>query len=149
MSSVGDTQKRLIEDAQKKFAEIQGEMIDLQNKVSAQSRVVGSVGSLGDPSSSVHEKKKSVLEYNVIKDYPVLGEDKRHFREWHYKLKANLKAVLGHSCNITKWMDIAEKDACSVKKESEQDPFPEVGVGRSEAAADIEAIMINKLQEGS
>ena len=100
--------------------------------------------------SSVHEgKKKSVLEYNVIKDYPVLGEDKRHFREWYYKLKANLKAVLGHSCNITKWMVIAENGACSVKKESEQDPFPEVGVGRSEAAADIEAIMINKLQEGS
>jgi hypothetical protein len=135
-------QEKLLKSAREKFVQIETDVQSLAPQISS----VGGVGG----GSSVHEgKKKSVLEYNVIKDYPVLGEDERHFREWHYKLKANLKAVLGHSCNITKWMDIAEKDACSVKKESEQDPFPEVGIGRSEAAADIEAIMINKLQEGS
>jgi hypothetical protein len=46
-----------------------------------------------------------------------------------------------------KWMEFAEKDA--TKKESEQEQIPEFGPGKLEAAADLEAIMMNKLQEGS
>jgi hypothetical protein len=92
MNLVGVTQKKLIEDAQSKFIEIQGEMTDLQNKVQAESRAVGSVG--GSVGGSSEFRRKSVLEFN-IKDYPILGEEKKHFREWHYKFKSNLSAILG------------------------------------------------------
>ncbi len=78
MSSVSDTQKKLIEDAQKKFIDIQGKMTVLQNKVSAQSREVGSLGTSGGLS---YDRKRSVLEYNIVKEYPVLSEEKKNFRE--------------------------------------------------------------------
>ena len=135
----------LLKSARDKFVMIEAEVKALAPQISS----VGSSGGLRSSVDGSEFRKKNVLEYNIIKDYPVLGEEKKHFREWHYKLKSNLKAMLGPQSNLVKWMEIAEKDACSVKKESEQDPLPEVGVGRSEAAADIEAIMINKLQEGS
>jgi hypothetical protein len=133
---LGIQQDALLKAAQAKFVQIEAEVKLVVPQTS-------SVGGVGGGSSGFEGRRKSVFEFIVIKDYPVLGEDKRHFREWHYKLKAHSNAILGPLSNLTKWMDIAEKDACSVKKESDQDPFPEYGAGRTEAAADIEAIMIN------
>ena len=37
--------------------------------------------------------QKPIMEYKVITDYPVIGDDRKGFREWWYKLRKNLKSI--------------------------------------------------------
>ncbi len=52
-----------------------------------------------------------------------------------------MNAILGPGNNLVKWMEVAETDA--TKRDSEQEQIPEFGAGKTEAAADLEAIMLN------
>ena len=49
-------------------------------------------------------RKKCVLEYQVVKEIPVIGGEKKGFREWHFKLRKNLKSVLGQDHPVHAWM---------------------------------------------
>ncbi len=142
-------QDTLLKAAQDKFVQIEADVRAMAPQ--------GSSGGGGGVSSDKPDfRKKCVLEYQVVKEIPVIGGEKKGFREWHFKLRKNLKSVLGQDHPVHAWMDVAEK--ICMKQNDVNNVFRadlEVEVqhrhkkGRSEAEEVMEAIMINKFQEGS
>ena len=45
--------------------------------------------------------QKPIMEYKVISDYPATGDDRRGFREWWYKRRKNLRAILNPEIDAT------------------------------------------------